>query len=80
MKPNLDSDEIYTPQADAPAEACEDISVPEDPYSIFKLGVVDPEILDMLFIEGRYKQEGPNFGTKTGKGRSDSKSGDRRFL
>ena len=30
MKPNLDSDEIYTPQADAPAEACEDISVPEE--------------------------------------------------
>lgn len=53
---------------------------PDAPYSIFKLGVVDPEILDMLFIEGRYKQEGPNFGTKTGKGRSDSKSGDRRFL
>ncbi|MBP3302803.1 MAG: hypothetical protein J6L64_06715 [Opitutales bacterium] len=57
-----------------------DENSPDAPYSIFKLGPVNPEFLEMLFIEGRYKQEGPNFGTKTSKGRSDPKPGERRFL
>ena len=37
---------------------------PDAPYSVFKLGAVNPEISDMLFIEGRYKENGPNFGVK----------------
>lgn len=38
-----------------------DESNPTAPYSIFKLGAVNPELLDSLFIEGRYKTDGPNF-------------------
>lgn len=48
---------------------------PEVPYSIFKFGVINPEIPGMLFIEKRYKADGPNF-----KIRSKPASGKRRFL
>ena len=34
------------------------------PYSVFKLGAIHPELLDVLFVEGRYKAEGPNFMVK----------------
>lgn len=30
-------------------------------YSVFKLGAIDPDLMKILFIEGRYKADGPNF-------------------
>ena len=30
-------------------------------YSVFKLSSIDPELMDILFIEGLYKAEGPTF-------------------
>ncbi len=40
---------------------------PNEPYSLFKLAAIDPDLLNILFVEGRYKADGPNFMTKQTK-------------
>lgn len=37
-------------------------------YSVFKLAEIEPELLDILFVEGKYKADGPIFMTKKKKG------------
>ena len=42
---------------------------PTEPYSLFKLATIEPDLLEILFVEGRYKADGPNFMTKQTKRR-----------
>ena len=42
---------------------------PNAPYSVFKLAAIEPELQEILYIEGKYKVEGPNFMSKQTKRR-----------